>query len=105
MKFIVLGAGAVGAYYGAQLARVGHEVTFFARGDNLAVIRAHGMEVRAPSGIAASIHDTASVALADIEGRSAPQHDVTSIEAATAARRKTRGEHRRPPLSCASCAG
>ena len=50
MKFIVLGAGAVGAYYGAQLARAGHEVTFFARGDNLAAIRAHGMEVRAPSG-------------------------------------------------------
>lgn len=50
VKVVVLGAGAVGAYYGAQLARVGHEVTFFARGDNLTAIRAHGMEVRAPSG-------------------------------------------------------
>lgn len=47
----MLGAGAIGAYYGAQLARVGHEVAFFARGESLAAIRAEGVEVRAPEGV------------------------------------------------------
>ncbi len=38
MKVIVLGTGAIGAYYGAQLARAGHAVTCFARGANLGAI-------------------------------------------------------------------
>jgi 2-dehydropantoate 2-reductase len=50
MKVIVLGTGAVGAYYGGQLARAGHEVTCLARGDNLAVIRERGIEIRTPEG-------------------------------------------------------
>lgn len=50
MKVIVLGAGAIGAYYGGQLARTGQEVTLYARGDNLAAIRQHGLEIRTPEG-------------------------------------------------------
>ena len=50
MKVIVLGAGAVGAYYGGLLARTGHEVTCFARGANFAAIQEHGLEVRTPEG-------------------------------------------------------
>ncbi len=50
MKVIVLGAGAIGAYYGGQLSRAGHDVTLYARGENLAVIRAHGLEIRTPEG-------------------------------------------------------
>jgi 2-dehydropantoate 2-reductase len=50
MKVIVLGTGAVGAYYGGQLARAGHEVTCFARGANLAAIQERGLEVRTPDG-------------------------------------------------------
>jgi 2-dehydropantoate 2-reductase len=52
MKVIVLGAGAIGAYYGGQLARAGHDVTLYARGDNLAAIRKHGLEIRTPEGSA-----------------------------------------------------
>lgn len=48
MKVIVLGAGAIGAYYGGQLARAGHEVMLYARGDNLAAIRERGLEIRTP---------------------------------------------------------
>jgi 2-dehydropantoate 2-reductase len=51
MRIVVLGAGAVGAYYGGQLARIGHEVTCFARGANLAAIREHGLEIRTPEGV------------------------------------------------------
>ena len=46
MKFAILGSGAVGGYYGARLARAGHDVTFIARGAHLAAIRAHGLQVR-----------------------------------------------------------
>ena len=50
MKVIVLGAGAVGAYYGGQLARAGHEVWLYARGENLAAIRERGLEIRTSEG-------------------------------------------------------
>jgi 2-dehydropantoate 2-reductase len=47
---MVLGAGAIGAYYGGQLARAGHDVTLYARGENLAAIRRRGLEIRTPEG-------------------------------------------------------
>jgi 2-dehydropantoate 2-reductase len=50
MKVIVLGAGAIGAYYGGQLARAGHEVTLYARGDNLSAILDRGLEIRTSDG-------------------------------------------------------
>ena len=46
MKICVLGAGAIGAYYGGQLSRAGHDVTLYARGDNLAAILSRGLEIR-----------------------------------------------------------
>lgn len=48
MRFAILGSGAVGGYYGARLARAGHDVTFIARGAHLEAIRARGLEVRSP---------------------------------------------------------
>ncbi len=48
MRFAILGSGAVGGYYGAKLARAGHDVTFIARGAHLAAIRARGLEIRSP---------------------------------------------------------
>ena len=66
MKIAVLGSGAVGGYYGALLARAGHDVTFIARGAHLDAIRAHGLRVRGPLGDwqvrARAEHDTASSA-------------------------------------------
>jgi 2-dehydropantoate 2-reductase len=50
VKVIVLGAGAIGAYYGGQLARAGHDVTLYARGENLTAIRRSGLEIRTPEG-------------------------------------------------------
>ena len=43
MKIAILGSGAVGGYYGARLARAGHDVTFIARGAHLAAIRERGL--------------------------------------------------------------
>jgi 2-dehydropantoate 2-reductase len=45
----VIGAGAVGCYYGARLARAGHDVRFLMRRD-LEAVRARGLEVRSPEG-------------------------------------------------------
>jgi len=46
MRILVHGAGAVGGYFGALLARGGHEVWFVARGNNLEALRARGLTVR-----------------------------------------------------------
>jgi len=48
MRFAILGSGAVGGYYGAKLARAGHDVTFIARGAHLEAIRQRGLEIRSP---------------------------------------------------------
>src|SRR5207244_11579037 len=46
MRILVLGAGAVGGYFGARLAKGGHDVTFVARGENLEALRRDGLTVR-----------------------------------------------------------
>ena len=48
MRFAILGSGAVGGYYGAKLARAGHDVTFIARGAHLEAIRERGLQIRSP---------------------------------------------------------
>lgn len=50
MKIAVVGSGAVGGYFGAMLARAGHDVVFIARGAHLGAIKAHGLHVRGPLG-------------------------------------------------------
>jgi 2-dehydropantoate 2-reductase len=50
MRFTIVGSGAVGGYYGAKLARAGHDVTCIARGAHLEAIRARGLAVRSPLG-------------------------------------------------------
>ena len=46
MKICVFGAGAVGGFLGAKLARSGAQVSLVARGANLAAIRANGLKLR-----------------------------------------------------------
>ena len=43
MKIVVMGAGAVGCYFGGLLARAGHDVTFIGRPDHVAAINAQGL--------------------------------------------------------------
>lgn len=50
MRIAAMAAGAVGGYYGARLAREGHDVAFVARGAHLEAIRARGLEIRSPLG-------------------------------------------------------
>jgi 2-dehydropantoate 2-reductase len=50
MRFAVLGAGAIGAYVGAALARGGADVVLIARGAHLAAMRRDGVKVLSPRG-------------------------------------------------------
>lgn len=50
MHFAVVGAGAVGGYCGAKLARAGQKVSFVARGAHLRAIRERGLMVWSPLG-------------------------------------------------------
>jgi 2-dehydropantoate 2-reductase len=50
MRFVFIGAGAVGGFYGALLARKGHEVSFVARGAHRDAIARDGLRVDGPLG-------------------------------------------------------
>lgn len=50
LKIAMMGAGAVGGYFGARLAAGGTDVTFIARGAHLRAIRENGLQVRSPLG-------------------------------------------------------
>jgi 2-dehydropantoate 2-reductase len=50
MKFGILGAGAVGGYFGARLAEAGENVAFIARGAHLLAIREKGLRVESENG-------------------------------------------------------
>src|SRR5271156_5904360 len=45
MKILVMGAGAVGAYFGARLSAAGEDVVLCARGEHLRAIREHGLDI------------------------------------------------------------
>jgi len=70
MRFAIVGSGAVGGYYGARLARAGHDVTFVARGAHLHAIRSQGLQIRSPLGdftvTAAATDDTTVVGPVDV---------------------------------------
>jgi len=42
-RFLIMGAGAVGGYYGARLTEAGHQVELVARGPHLDAIRTRGL--------------------------------------------------------------
>jgi len=50
MTFVVFGAGGVGGYFGAVLARAGYSVALIARGAHLEAIRRSGLHIRSPKG-------------------------------------------------------
>ncbi len=50
MRFLIAGAGAIGAYIGARLARAGFDVTLFARGPHLRAMHERGVQVKSIGG-------------------------------------------------------
>ena len=50
MRFLVAGAGAIGAYIGARMAQAGLDVTLFARGPHLRAMQERGVQVKSADG-------------------------------------------------------
>ena len=50
MRFLIAGAGAIGAYVGARLAQSGFDVTLFARGPHLRAMQQNGVQVKSSKG-------------------------------------------------------
>jgi 2-dehydropantoate 2-reductase len=50
MKFLIAGAGAIGAYMGARMANAGQDVTLFGRGPHLRAMQQHGVRVKSIDG-------------------------------------------------------
>lgn len=50
MRFLVLGAGAVGGYFGGRLAEAGRDVTFLVRGPRANALAEHGLKVTSQLG-------------------------------------------------------
>ena len=50
MRYIVIGAGAIGGTIGGRLAAIGHEVVLVARGAHLDALRAKGLTLATPNG-------------------------------------------------------
>src|SRR5438105_13127514 len=53
MKFVMMGSGGVGGYYGARLQQAGHQVVFVARGAHAEAMRKGGLRIRSELGDAA----------------------------------------------------
>src|SRR5579862_528288 len=85
MKFAIVGAGAIGAYLGAKLARSGEDVILIARGAHLATMQAQGLRViELETGDEFAVHpqatdDIAAVAEADVVVLTVKAHSVTPI--------------------------
>ncbi|MFQ3282813.1 ketopantoate reductase family protein [Reinekea sp.] len=45
MRFLIIGAGGIGCYYGARLQTAGHSVTYLARGEHLQTLEQQGLKV------------------------------------------------------------
>jgi len=59
VNIVVIGAGGIGAYYGAKLLSGGNSVLFVARGKHLETIKEHGLQIIHPD---FSFHQTVEVA-------------------------------------------
>ncbi|WP_379654519.1 ketopantoate reductase family protein [Pseudoxanthomonas sp. UC19_8] len=69
MRIAVMGAGAVGCYYGAMLARAGHAVTLIGRAPLVEAVQAHGLRLESAAfdGVVALQASTAAAAAAEAE--------------------------------------
>lgn len=48
LSLAILGAGGIGCYYGARLAKAGHGVSFIARGEHLVALQQNGLVLKHP---------------------------------------------------------
>lgn len=66
MKTVILGAGALGCFFGARLQQNGHEVTYVARGAHLKAMQRNGLRIESRSGNFSLDHVDATDDLAEV---------------------------------------
>lgn len=86
MRIAVYGAGGVGAYVGGRLLAAGHDVSFIARGRNLAALRADGLQIKSAQGDlvlpkVAATDDPASIGPVDVVLLGVKLYDLESAAA------------------------
>lgn len=83
MRFAIVGAGAIGAFAGAMLARSGEDVTLIARGANLRAMQDHGVRVRGSLGEfearPAATDDPAAAGVVDVVLLTLKAHSLTEM--------------------------
>lgn len=67
MRFLVLGAGATGGYFGGRLLEAGRDVTFLVRPGRAAQLAATGLDITSPSGNV-TLPDPPTVLAGDLRG-------------------------------------
>src|SRR5262249_60408812 len=87
MRIAVIGAGGIGAIYGASLAKAGADVVFVARSTHLAAMREHGLRIEGDRGEthvnpAEATDDPASIGSVDVVLLCVKLWDVESAGAA-----------------------
>jgi len=89
MRIAIMGAGAVGGYYGGRLAQARHDVAMITRGEHLRAIRASGLALNGPAGdsIVSGVQatdDAAQVAPVDVVLFCVKLHDTENAARAIA---------------------
>jgi len=83
MRFAIVGAGAIGAFAGAMLARSGEDVTLIARGPHLRAMQEHGVRVRGSLGEfgarPAATDDPSTVGSVDVVLLTLKAHSLTEM--------------------------
>ena len=83
MKFAIVGAGAIGAFVGAMLAKSGEDVTLIARGAHLRAMQEHGVRVRGEIGNfdarVSATDDPTKAGIADVVVLTLKAHSLTAM--------------------------
>jgi 2-dehydropantoate 2-reductase len=83
VKIVIAGAGAIGGYIGAKLARVGADVVLFARGPHLQAMQTRGLRVTSAEGdFEVQPHvtgDLAAIGQADVVFLGVKAHGLTAL--------------------------
>ena len=83
MKIVIAGAGAIGGYIGARLAKSGADVVLFARGPHLEAMQKRGLRVISPDGDfevpVNATGDLASIGQADVIFLGVKAHALTAL--------------------------
>ena len=83
MKFVIAGAGAIGGYLGARLAKAGADVVLFARGPHLRAMEERGLRVVSPDGDfevrPAVTGDLSTIGTADVVFLGVKAHGLTAL--------------------------